>query len=165
MRDEASIVIGVLLVVIALAAFAKWLRLLEWRTLKPTTEDLPPPAKTPGPAPGKATLSREQVLSNVASGVIDRATAEWLFSQLPKADQPLPAEAMKEARDAFIETVETMGAAPKPGELEALRRIADGDTKGALAILDNAIGPSEPEQLRTLAAIAAPADPKLAVET
>jgi O-acetyl-ADP-ribose deacetylase (regulator of RNase III) len=165
MRDEASIVTGVALVLIALLAFAKWLRLIEWRTLKPATGNLPPPVKTPSPAPVTGPLSREQVLGNVAAGVIDRATAEWLFSQLPKPDQALPAEAMKEARDAFIETVETMGAAPKPGELDALRRIADGDTKGALAILDNSVGPDQPDQLRTLAAIAAPADTKLAVET
>ena len=165
-RDEASIVTGVLFVLIALTAFARWLKLIEWRTLKPTTGNLPPPSKTPTPPPIKGPLSREQVLGNVAAGVIDRATAEWLFAQLPKAsDQALPAEAMKEARDAFIETVETMGAAPKPGELDALRRIADGDAKGALAILDNSIGPDQPEQLRTFAAIAAPADPKLAVET
>ncbi len=154
-----------LIVLIGLAAFAKWLKLFEWRTLKPASGQIPAPAATPVPQT-RAPPTKEQVLSNVAAGLIDRTTAEWLFSQLPKAsDQALPAEVMKEARDAFIETVETMGAAPKPGELEALRRIADGDAKGALAILDNSIGPDQPEQLRTLAAIAAPADPKLAVET
>lgn len=168
-REPAAAVFGIVLLIVVLVVLAQ--RIIAW--LESTWKRLPLPRKsvaTPGkladaatslaPAPA-AELTREAVLSNVVSGRIDRQTAEWLFAQISDKG----AAPSQEAHDAFVETVQTMAVAPRPGEIAALEAIAKGDVGNAITQLTNTAGPANPEQLKTLAAIAAPVNPALAMQT
>lgn len=171
-REPATALFAIVLLVVVLAGVAQ--RLIVW--IESTWKQLPIPRKTP-PNPAKATiaatpadapppsppaeLTRESVLANVASGRIDRPTAEWLFAQISAKG----AQQSAEARDAFVETVQTMAVAPRPGEIAALEALANGDAGNAITQLTNTAGAANPEQLKTLAAIAAPVNPALAMET
>ena len=103
------------------------------------------------------TLSKDEVYRRVADGVIDRATAEWLFAQIT--------DGTPSTKNAFLDTVERIGVAPEPGEKEALQLLANGDAKGAFERLSSvAAQERNPKLLQTLSALAAPVDPQLGAE-
>jgi O-acetyl-ADP-ribose deacetylase (regulator of RNase III) len=171
-RDPAAAIFAIVLLIVVLVGIAQ--RLIAWaestwKLLPLTTKSPPSSAKSADPAVAgtptaptpAADLTRDAVLANVVSGRIDRQTAEWLFAQISvKGAAP-----SQEAHDAFVETVQTMAVAPRPGEIAALEAIANGDAGNAITQLTNTAGAANPEQLKTLAAIAAPVNPALAMET
>jgi O-acetyl-ADP-ribose deacetylase (regulator of RNase III) len=170
-RDPAAAIFAIVLLIVVLVGIAQ--RLIAWaestwKRLPLPTKSPPSSAKSADPAvaatptpPPAADLTRDAVLANVVSGRIDRQTAEWLFAQISvKGAAP-----SQEAHDAFVETVQTMAVAPRPGEIAALEAMANGDAGNAITQLTNTAGAANPEQLKTLAAIAAPVNPALAMET
>lgn len=163
-KGFATFFFTAIVIAIALLAFMKQLKLLpDWKVLAP-----PPPA-VPQPAQAhveQEPLTKARVLQNVINGEIDLPTADWLYAHLPgNLPSDLPREARTDAHNAFVETVQTMSAAPRPGEQAALKLPAEGDTAGAISRLSSTVGIANPEQLKTVVAIAAPVDPKFAAET